>query len=238
MEGNDEERIVPDQSDPITLSKHLSRYKFALKYVRNKKVLDAACGVGYGSSFLAKHGAKEVVGVDISKDAILYADSKFDSLNTRFMRMNGTDLKFKSNSFDVVCSFETIEHIANYKKFLSEVSRVLKGTGVLIMSTPNKDKYGIKHPFHVKEFRKDEFEALLSSYFKTVDLFGQAFKPKYRYIQLFIQLFRLLPKGVQSYIKPKLASKSQTKENDYFSISKVNIKYASHMVAVCRGKHE
>jgi ubiquinone/menaquinone biosynthesis C-methylase UbiE len=171
------------------------RYVFASKFVKGKSVLDAGCGIGYGSNFIAKAGAKKVIGIDISKDAIKVAKQRYENEQIQFMIMDITQLEFPENSFDVICCFEVIEHIKNYHKALSELKRVLKNGGLCIISTPNKEISSPRrkepiNPFHVKEFSPAEFYGLLKKYFDDISLYGQSFS-------LISRIFSLIPYGVQ-----------------------------------------
>lgn len=154
------ERVIPGITSNFMYRQARSRYLFAKKYIRNKdKVLDAACGTGY-----------ETIGVGIDNDpeAIAFAKSHYKA---EFVVGSVLDMPFESNSFDIVTSFETIEHV-DAQKFLNEISRILKRSGILILSTPRKTGV-INSPYHVKEFSKVELEKMLKKYFKSVKIFGQ-----------------------------------------------------------------
>jgi ubiquinone/menaquinone biosynthesis C-methylase UbiE len=90
--------------------------------------------------------------------------------------MDATDLQFDNDTFDVVISFEVIEHILDYQKYLTEVTRVLRPGGIVILSTPNKlftspnNQPVIRG--HIKEFSAQEFKDVLSEYFPHVDMYG------------------------------------------------------------------
>lgn len=176
------ERIVPDTEycGPHTkiYLEHSARYEFTRKFVAGKKVLDVACGTGYGSKILHNCGASEVYGGDISKEAIIYAQKKFSNSFINFHVVDVSRLPFPENSFDCVISFETIEHITKYKEVIKDFHRILKKNGLLIISTPNKDITSkgsdkAENIFHVKEFTKEEFLQLLGQYFPDVTLFSQ-----------------------------------------------------------------
>ena len=148
---------------------HWHRYHYVLPLVAGKKVLDVACGEGYGSALMSRSAA-EVSGVDISAAAITHARALYaDRANVQYFEASCTQLPFDHASFDVVVSFETIEHIAEQAEFLDEIKRVLKPDGVLILSCPNKaeysDKRGFTNEFHVKELYRRELEALLAPRF-------------------------------------------------------------------------
>src|SRR3989344_6265758 len=171
------ERCILGNSDKLLEEEHIDRYRFALGYVNDKVVLDIACGSGYGSKLLSAK-AKEVIGVDVSKESIEYARKNFHAKNVKFQLGDATNLYFiKDNSLDAVISFETIEHIYKYENFLNEIKRVLKKRGTFIVSTPNKrySSNNLEKPrnqFHVIEFYIFEFNSLLLKYFSDVEIFG------------------------------------------------------------------
>ena len=171
---NAPERIVPDATEPGILALHLKRYEFARDYCDGCEVLDAGCGVGYGSAFLAER-ATRVVGVDIDPDAIAYARERYAAPNIVFEVGDLRALDTQGSSFDVVCAFETIEHLPEPERFLQETLRVLRPEGLLIVSTPQAETtdHAPDNPFHEREYSRDDFEALLQSAFGEVELFGQ-----------------------------------------------------------------
>ncbi len=136
------ERFVPGIDDAELAMEHYQRYYSALPLVRGKKVLDAACGEGYGTALLAK-AAAHVTGIDISPDAIARAKGSYSQEGrVRFIEGSIAELPLEDYSIDVVVSFETIEHVPEdiQHKFLDEIARVLKKDGFLIMSTPKDRK--------------------------------------------------------------------------------------------------
>jgi SAM-dependent methyltransferase len=168
------ERIVPDREQPGIVALHLKRYVFASAYCEGKNVLDAACGVGYGSAELARV-ATGVVGVDVDAETVDYARERYADDNVRFETMDVAALQFEAGSFDVVVSFETIEHVADGDAFLGEVVRVLRPSGRFIVSTPNAPRTTTSpdNPFHRIEYSRSDFEDVLSARFENVELFGQ-----------------------------------------------------------------
>lgn len=170
------ERYVPGASNTIAYE-HLHRYALACDYVAGKAVLDIASGEGYGSALLAKV-AERVVGVDVSEEAVTHAKVRYGvHKNLEFHVGSCTDIPAATGTFDVVVSFETIEHIDDYEKMLDEIKRVLKPDGILIISSPNKktftDDPQYKSEYHVHELYLSEFEGLLRSRFKNISLIGQ-----------------------------------------------------------------
>ncbi len=169
---------------------HLARYDFALAWARGKNVLDIACGTGYGSKMLALGGAKSVLGGDIDQESIALARAKYQQAGVRFEVMNGIEMAAEDGSFEVVISFETIEHIKEAEKFVAELARVLKSQGRLILSTPNRiatKKLGIKNPFHVREFNREELWAILKNDFEEVKFYGQRPLARLKLKQKFFQ---------------------------------------------------
>lgn len=167
--------------DFSTINPQLVRkYMFAGKYVKDKNVLDLGCAAGYGSNYLAANAkATHITGVDVSKEAIEYAGNKFQSSKLKFQIASAETLPFRNGDFDVVVSLEVIEHVENYQKYLSELTRVLKPGGTAIISTPNKalSSPNLKYPLmasHVKEFYIEELENELKKCFKSVKLFGES----------------------------------------------------------------
>ena len=174
------ERFIPEVRDEELEIEHLERYLCIRELVKNKVVLDAACGEGYGSHILSQT-AKSVLGIDIDEETIQRARTKYgENEKLNYKQASVADLSIvPANSIDVVVSYETIEHIdeESQLKFLEEISRVLKTDGILVMSTPNKeeytDKYQVKNKFHVKEFYVPEFIDFLSKKFQNIKIYNQ-----------------------------------------------------------------
>jgi SAM-dependent methyltransferase len=168
------ERIIPDRESPGVVALHLKRYLFAAQYCTNGVVLDAGCGAGYGSAELARV-ARRVVGIDLDDGAVSYARSRYELGNVEFRRMDVSSLRFEDATFDVVVSFETIEHLVDRHAFLREVTRVLRPSGTFVVSTPNAPRTtdDPENPFHRVEYAPSDFTRLLSEHFWRVHLFGQ-----------------------------------------------------------------
>ena len=170
------ERMVPERSVARIFWEHVERYRFASGYIVGKRVLDVACGEGYGSAALRRAGASQVIGVDIAPEVCEHARTKY-GLEVRLG--NAQALPIDDASVDVVVSFETIEHVPDPRKFLEECARVLAPGGILILSTPNRPVYSsaLNHnPFHHQEFDRKEFLDLLQSKFRDIQLYGQTLK--------------------------------------------------------------
>ena len=170
------ERMVLGETDIELEIEHLNRYYFAAQFTDGKHVLDAACGTGYGSAVLA-HNAERVDGIDISEESIHYADQRYGADNISFQQASVESIPYPESTFDVVVSFETLEHVDELMqgRFLREIRRVLKPDGLLIMSTPNHEIYSKRgtNEFHVKELSNTEFRCLLEARFRHVQMFSQ-----------------------------------------------------------------
>jgi SAM-dependent methyltransferase len=168
------ERIVPDETSPGIVALHLKRYEFAARWCRDAEVLDAGCGVGYGSAFLGSV-ARHVVGVDRDEPAIAYARARYSGPTVEFRVGDVLALDVPDASFDAVCSFETIEHVDDADAFIAEMARVLRPDGVFLVSTPRADETTAApaNPFHHVELSRADFESLLRRSFREVDVYGQ-----------------------------------------------------------------
>lgn len=170
------ERFIPGQSNGEIELEHYHRYLVASDLVAGKNVLDIACGEGYGSSILAAR-ASMVLGVDISPEAVSHANKRYKAENLKFILGTCSSIPLKNDTVDIVVSFETIEHHDEHDEMMSEIKRVLKPDGILLISCPDKleytDKPGYVNDYHVKELYRNEFVALLSKYFKRHEIYGQ-----------------------------------------------------------------
>ena len=169
------ERYVPELPGNIRLE-HVHRYLLAREMVRGQRVLDIACGEGYGSDLLASVAA-HVIGVDIVPSVIQHAYRRYRRPHLEFVAGSCTAIPLAAQSVDVVVSFETLEHHDRHDEMMREVRRVLRPAGLLIISSPDRREYSdvpdYQNPFHVRELYREQFEALLASHFRSVSLVGQ-----------------------------------------------------------------
>ena len=167
------ERFVPGpEADQTVAAEHWARYMLAAQLAPGKRVLDAGCGVGYGSALLARSGAAEVTGVDLSSAAIAAAGSSAPE-NTNFILGDLTKLPIDDASIDLVVCFEVIEHIAQQEQLLDELRRVMAPGASLLLSSPNRDVYLSGNPHHVRELTPAELSGLLEARFVHVDMMHQ-----------------------------------------------------------------
>jgi SAM-dependent methyltransferase len=232
------ERIVPAQTSPGIFALHLKRYDFARRWCESAEVLDAACGVGYGSAYLGEV-ALRVVGLDRSAEAITEARRIYARPNVQFVEGDMLALPFDGGCFDAVCAFEAIEHVDNPSAFVREAARVLRPKGTFIASTPRVARTNRRpdNPFHHIELSAADFESLLREQFAEIELYGQrrAQTRRHRAAQ------RLDVLGLRRHL-PALRPLSRALGTaatvdvglDEVEITRGHIDDASELVAVCR----
>jgi SAM-dependent methyltransferase len=155
---------------------HLRAYEEAAELAINKTVLDLGCNNGYGTALLGSHCAK-VIGIDVSPRAIEDAQQRFGNNGIHFLVYDGRTIPFDGHSFDMIVSFQVIEHIVDPAPYLTEIARVLRPAGLALFTTPNaaiRLDPGMKpwNQFHVREYRADELSALLRPVFAEVSIRG------------------------------------------------------------------
>ncbi len=162
--------------DGQTQIEHYHRYLFARSLCADLDVLDVASGEGYGSAQLAQV-ARSVIGVEYSESTVRSATANFQRSNLRFVQGDARALPLPDASVDAVVSFETIEHFDGQEAFLSEIHRVLRPDGHVVISTPDRDIYSPSsappNEYHVRELSRIEFIALLQRHFSHVELLLQ-----------------------------------------------------------------
>jgi 2-polyprenyl-3-methyl-5-hydroxy-6-metoxy-1,4-benzoquinol methylase len=167
--GNTMERIIPDELNDAfglaSLELHYERYRFAGKNIAPGRLLDIACGTGYGAYLLANEFSKlvsEIIGVDISGESIKYADEKYAHPKIKFVQ--GDALNFSANEkFDSIISLETIEHLQKPSAFIEKIYPLLNKGGVWIVSAPITFSTDI-NPYHLHDFSEKSFRRLFSLY--------------------------------------------------------------------------
>ena len=211
------ERMIPDENRHDAIyAEHLNRYFFASHFVKNRTVLDIASGSGYGSEILQKAGARRVYGVDIAEEAIEFGKELYKDVE--FRKGSVEDIPLQDGEVDVIVSFETLEHVDGRVQsvFMTEVERVLREDGTLIISTPNTLVYPKGNRFHVKELDIDEFESLMRGSFEYVHILYQ-------------------DNAETNYIVTKEALLQEEASADFRShkINTIDPKESRYLVAVC-----
>jgi len=166
------ERITPSNQEEwrrVGLH-HLQRYELAGRFVAGRRVLDLACGNGYGSFALANFGAKSVEGVDLDQTAIDYARRHYQRPGLTYSCRDAFAHAPIEGGYDAIVSFETIEHLADPVGFVNKLHTLLSKDGILIISAPNalensKASHPVANPFHLSEPTYDEMLAWLSDKF-------------------------------------------------------------------------
>lgn len=162
----------------------LSRYEFAARFVTNRVVLDVGCASCYGASRSLSKTASTVVAGDTSEAGLRYGRARYKRANVQLVCLDASEMPFTDACFEVVIALEVIEHIKEYRRFLSECRRVLSKGGIFICSTPNEElrPFLIHDPAHVNAFNLQELRELLCEYFVEVVIYGRQFvKRKYAY---------------------------------------------------------
>ena len=218
-------RAVAFNTPRRIMQPHIARYQFVTRTISHADlVLDIACGTGYGVSVLKSAGYKHVFGVDLDWSAVNYSKAHFhDVFGIDFIQADGNKIPIADDAFDLVTCFETFEHMLDSRHFITELCRLVRPTGTLVISVPNapiwapfskppnlnldyiKSGLGHKHDFRAKEFLD-----FLSEYFDEVLPFGQDFRRASIFGKVARQLERALIlvkyRAARSAIARRLAS--------------------------------
>ena len=171
------ERTLPDvPAENYWFQRHLTVYEWIGTRVVGRRVIDMACGEGYGSEVLSRTAAS-VLGVDANPEAHEHARLRYGRENLTFERgmveNHGTP-----GAVDVVVFLQTIEHVVDPRAVLGHFRALLAPDGVAYVSTPNvltlapPGQRRSGNPWHVREYRAEEFRALCESVFERVELLG------------------------------------------------------------------
>jgi len=172
------ERQVAPEIEQIRKD-HRKRYYFAAEHVKDgDKILDFACGIGYGSKIiLNKTENVKITACDIDENALKYGNTFYSSKNICYQQNNANQPTLKENSYNLAVSFETIEHLENPKNFIEALYKSLKCNGKLICSVPNEEKMPYdrtRHPFHFRHYHEKELVKVLSDAgFQNIQVFSQ-----------------------------------------------------------------
>jgi ubiquinone/menaquinone biosynthesis C-methylase UbiE len=157
--------------------KHYKPYTYIYKQVEGKKILEIGCGAGYGINLVATK-ADKIKTVDIDIDSLNYAKNNSNATNIEYIHKNVLKgLDFEDNSFDIIISFQVIEHFTRKEvsTYLNEMKRVLKPYGRIYITTPNRDirLFPLQKPknkYHPIEYSYTSLKKILEKHYKNVSI--------------------------------------------------------------------
>jgi SAM-dependent methyltransferase len=178
------ERTIPDLDiENYWFRRHQVVYERLAPHCAGRDVLEAGCGEGYGADLIAGV-ARRVVAVDYDETAVAHVRARYASVQV--MQANLAELPLPDASVDVVVNFQVIEHLWDQPQFVSECARVLRPSGLLMVSTPNRITFSPGrdtpiNPFHTRELNADELtRLLLDAGFSDVSMSGLFHGPRLR----------------------------------------------------------
>lgn len=161
------ERILPGGKFNVTYQESLFAYEFTGRRAAGKRVLDVGSGEGYGVAYLAER-ADRVVGLDPHRETVEAAAAKYARPNIQFVHgtLDRPAAEIAGESFEIVCCFQTIEHVWQQDEFLERLKRLATPGGEVIITTPNKGRFPGFNPYHVRELTADELTVLMARHFR------------------------------------------------------------------------
>jgi SAM-dependent methyltransferase len=167
------ERFVPEEMrGELVAAEHFARYRWAASFCNGRSALDAGCGAGYGSELINQAGAAGVMAIDVSETALELARASV-SEGVTCRSGDVMALPFDDATFDLVVCFEVIEHVDDPERALDELSRVLAPDGLLLVSSPNRDRYVPGNPHHRHEYTRRELQESLDRRFEAARIISQ-----------------------------------------------------------------
>lgn len=255
---------VGERTDPNvvwmlpTFFQHQKVYEFCKRLAKGKTVLELGCGSGLGAFEISKV-AKEVLAVDIHSQSIAKAKEIYQRRNLKFECFDVT--KFKtSKKFDLVVSFQVIEHLEKPEDFLLNVKSLMKKKGFFLLSTPNRLTQSFnENPYHIREYSKKELEEILSRFFSKVFFYGLHGSPRAKKYENdrrkkvlevlrldFLKIRNILPRRIKIFffeffvrlVRLGIYSATPRKvleicKEDFF-IKKLNVDESLDLIAICR----
>lgn len=188
-----DERVTPGVTDVGNVRRHIARYNLALALCSGKSVLDMACGTGYGTKLIS-YVAKEVVGVDVSQEAIDTANLEFNNQNAYYYCYDviGWCKDWREPHYNTVVCFETLEHLdgADLFVFDTQIKKMVKKGGKIIYSVPLDEEKGW-NPHHKQIFNLEQAR----------NIFDLDFEDEFIQVGLnFYHIGEEIPEGKQTYI--------------------------------------
>ena len=165
--------------------RHFARYLLAARHARGRRVLDAACGGGFGSAYLASVG-ESVLGLDLDEQMIALARETYAAENVRFEihDLHDSLALWAGGPFGLITSFETMEHVKDPAKCLAGLTEVMADDAVALISVPNGTKElrdGDTKEYHQVHFSAEEFDRLLKDRFGEVEPLSQVYRKNWRH---------------------------------------------------------
>ena len=191
-------------------------------------MVELGCGSGYGTKLIAISGAKKVYGIDIDESAIKYAEKFYFHNKITFIKASAMHTNLPNNIADIVISFETIEHVTNPSKMITEIKRILKPGGLLIISTPNKAMSLDDNPYHIKEFMLTELDSLLNG-FNDKKYFGQG--------KSFISLIKIYQRLINTKLPSQIKRLFHLRPWEGFQIYPITLTTKQsyvYIISICR----
>ena len=229
------ERWVPGFSPRQVEQEHIARYLWASQFVEGKKVLDVACGAGYGSYLLATKGnPQSIFACDIHPESIRYAAWRCKHPKVEFA-VRDAIADFPQSKFDIIISFETIEHLPDAKRFLQNVREALTATGIFWVSTPlsaQEMNAAPPNPFHRVEWGFEDFHRLIGDFFSVESVFVQFYRLEEGALEKGSRKIRDLFGGEAQ--KPKLEMSPILWDPVKIPSKKMGRKYHGYQILKCR----
>jgi SAM-dependent methyltransferase len=204
-----------DQLFGVDLVRHQAAYAHAIETATREdsgRILDLGCGTGYGSSLLTQH-RPHVFAIDRVPPA---ADARQHP--TRFVRADLNGIPLRPASFDLVVSFQVIEHLEDPSVYLATIAEILAPGGTALITTPNLLTSDRENPFHVHEYAPGELKTCLERYFAEVEMLGVSATPepmayyeaRLRRIRTIVRidplgLRKVMPRALVDFLFAKLA---------------------------------
>lgn len=222
------ERWLPGFSTPELERDHVRRYEWAAARAQGKRVLDVACGAGRGTAMLAQAGAARATGLDIDPEIVRYARLRHSVPGAEFECADACGY-LPADRFDLVVSFETIEHVPDVGRFLSGLAAVLSPGGELVVSTPISDwdhDASPANPFHIQEWGYPGFERVLSPQFRVAERWLQLVKEPRNYARRVCNALGMFRRPFEpGEVRPA---------SDYEPLGRPGVKYRGFQILVCR----
>jgi SAM-dependent methyltransferase len=160
------ERLDPKEHRGLYVVDHYARYCFAAQFAAGRRVLDLACGVGYGSHLLRQAGSREVTGVDVAEEAIEAARQRYAAPGITYLRGDAQELGPEvQGPFDMIVSFETVEHLSHPARWIRRARDLSHDDTILVFSVPNEADDPPDNPYHAHHYDRDSFDAMLAEDF-------------------------------------------------------------------------